>query len=239
MTAEQDIDYEALAQNAMRGVVRAVLGRVAKSGLPGEHHFYIAFNTQAPGVVISKRLKEKYPEEMTIVLQHRFWDLTVTDDRFEVKLTFDAIPERLNIPFSAIKVFFDPSVPYGLQFEDSELTGDKQRSASNADASDFGTRDPRLPDVGQPATRGARADSRTPSRLATERTDKKRLPSRAKSDKGTETVPSKSVKPVEARPKVNVPAPTPTPTPVTPANEEKPAPGGGAKIVSLDQFRKK
>jgi hypothetical protein len=238
MTAEQDIDYEALAQIAMRGVVRAVLGRVARSGLPGEHHFYIAFNTQAPGVVISKRLKEKYPEEMTIVLQHRFWDLTVTDDRFEVKLTFGAIPERLNIPFSAIKVFFDPSVPYGLQFEDSELTGDKQRSASNAEVGDFGTRDPRLPDVGQPAARGARADSRIGSRLATERTDKKRLSHRAKSDKGTETVPSKSVKPVEARPKVNVPAPA-TPAPVTPANEEKPVPGGGAKIVSLDQFRKK
>ena len=87
MTAERHIDYEALAQGAMRGIVRTVLGRVAKSGLPGEHHFYIAFNTEAPGVVISKRLKQKYPEEMTVVLQHRFWDLTVTEERFEVKLT--------------------------------------------------------------------------------------------------------------------------------------------------------
>ena len=94
MTAERHIDYEALAQGAMRGIVRTVLGRVAKSGLPGEHHFYIAFNTEAPGVVISKRLKQKYPEEMTVVLQHRFWDLTVTEERFEVKLTFDGIPER-------------------------------------------------------------------------------------------------------------------------------------------------
>ena len=95
MTAEREIDYEALAQGAMRGIVRTVLARVAKSGLPGEHHFYIAFKTEAPGVVISKRLKEKYPEEMTVVLQHRFWDLIVTDERFEVKLTFDSIPERL------------------------------------------------------------------------------------------------------------------------------------------------
>jgi hypothetical protein len=124
MTAEPHIDYEALAQVAMRSMVRMVLARVAKTGLPGEHHFYIAFDTQASGVSLSKRLREKYPKEMTVVLQHRFWDLGVSDDRFEVKLTFDGIPERLSIPFAAIKVFFDPSVPYGLQFEDSELAGE-------------------------------------------------------------------------------------------------------------------
>jgi len=125
MTSEREIDYEALAQSAMRGVVRTVLGRVAKSGLPGEHHFYIAFRTDAPGVALSKRLLQKYPEEMTVVLQHRFWDLAVSEDRFEVKLTFDGIAERLSIPFSAIKVFFDPSVPYGLQFEDSAAAGEE------------------------------------------------------------------------------------------------------------------
>jgi hypothetical protein len=124
MTAEAHIDYEALAQVAMRSMVRMVLARVAKTGLPGEHHFYIAFDTQAPGVSLSKRLREKYPKEMTVVLQHRFWDLGVSDDRFEVKLTFDGIPERLSVPFAAIKVFFDPSVPYGLQFEDSDLAGE-------------------------------------------------------------------------------------------------------------------
>ena len=123
MTGEREIDYEGLVQGAMRGVVRTVLTRVAKSGLPGEHHFYIAFRTDAPGVSISKRLKEKYPEEMTVVLQHRFWDLIVKDDHFEVKLTFDSIPERLVVPFDAIKVFFDPSVPYGLQFEDFDISG--------------------------------------------------------------------------------------------------------------------
>jgi uncharacterized protein len=127
MTIEQEIDYEALAQNAMRGVVRTVLGRVAKSGLPGEHHFYIAFRTDAPGVLLSKRLMQKYPEEMTVVLQHRFWNLVVTDDRFEVKLTFDGIEERLSVPFAAIKVFFDPSVPYGLQFEDGEAAARSER----------------------------------------------------------------------------------------------------------------
>ncbi|MEZ5923946.1 MAG: ClpXP protease specificity-enhancing factor SspB [Hyphomicrobiaceae bacterium] len=113
----EDIDYESLTQQALRGVVRQILTDVAADGLPGNHHFYVAFNTQAEGVGISKRLKEQYPEEMTIVLQHRFWDLAVHDDRFEVKLTFNSIPERLVVPFTAIKVFFDPSVPYGLQFE--------------------------------------------------------------------------------------------------------------------------
>jgi hypothetical protein len=124
MPGEPQIDYEVLGQDAMRGIVRTVLLHVAKLGaLPGEHHFYIAFNTGAPGVVISGRLKEKYPEEMTIVLQHRFWDLRVSEGGFEVKLTFDGVPERLAVPFAAIRVFFDPSVPYGLQFDGSDLAG--------------------------------------------------------------------------------------------------------------------
>ncbi len=112
------IDYESLAQDALRGVVRTVLGQVAQGEqLPGNHHFYISFGTTREGVGISKRLKDQYPDEMTIVLQHRYWDLQVHDDRFEVSLTFNSIPERLVIPFSALKVFFDPSVPYGLQFD--------------------------------------------------------------------------------------------------------------------------
>ena len=117
MTFPGTIDYETLAQDAMRGVIRRILKQTEQSGLPGEHHFYISFDTCAQGVNLSKRLRERYPEEMTIVLQHRFWDLAVGDDQFEVKLTFDSIPERLVIPFKAIKVFFDPSVRYALQFE--------------------------------------------------------------------------------------------------------------------------
>lgn len=125
MTADsQQIDYEALAQKAMRGVVRSVLEQTAQSGLPGEHHFYISFDTCADDVTLSPRLKQKYPSEMTIVLQHRFRDLVVDDKGFEVKLTFDGIPERLVVPFTAIKVFFDPSVRYGLQFEDSNTKQD-------------------------------------------------------------------------------------------------------------------
>ena len=97
-------------------MVRKVLVDAAKNGLPGEHHFYIAFDTQAPGVRISSRLHEQYPQEMTIVLQHQFWDLTVDNDGFEVGLSFGGIPERLSVPFDAIKGFFDPSVQFGLQF---------------------------------------------------------------------------------------------------------------------------
>ena len=115
---ETEIDYEGLAQSALRGVVRTVLARVAEGDkLPGNHHFYISFNTNGEGVSVSKRLREQYPEEMTIVLQHRYWGLLVHDDRFEVNLTFNSIPERLVVPFAAVKVFFDPSVPYGLQFD--------------------------------------------------------------------------------------------------------------------------
>jgi uncharacterized protein len=114
--AEDLIRYDSLAQDALRGVIRTVLRRVAVSGLPGEHHLYIAFDTQAGGVNISDRLKEQYPEEMTVVLQYQFWDLEVSENRFEVKLAFNNIPERLVIPFKAIKAFYDPSVQFGLQF---------------------------------------------------------------------------------------------------------------------------
>lgn len=125
MTTEPpNIDYETLAQDAMRGLVRTVLQQTEKSGLPGDHHFYISFDTNAANVSLSKRLKEKYPAEMTIVLQHRFWDLHVNSDHFEVKLTFDGIPERLVVPFNAIKVFFDPSARYGLQFEEASPQSD-------------------------------------------------------------------------------------------------------------------
>lgn len=111
------IRYDLLAQQALRGVVRRVLAEAAKNGLPGEHHFYISFDTKAPGVQISQRLREKYPDDMTIVLQHQFWDLVVTDEGFEVGLSFKGMPERLSVPFEAVKGFFDPSVEFALQFE--------------------------------------------------------------------------------------------------------------------------
>ena len=111
------IRYDLLTQQALRGVVRTVLIDSAKKGLTGDHHFYISFNTQADGVRLSQRILAQYPEEMTIILQHQFWDLTVTDDTFEVGLSFGGVPERLTVPFEAINGFFDPSVQFGLQFE--------------------------------------------------------------------------------------------------------------------------
>jgi hypothetical protein len=112
--SEDKIRYDILASEALRGIIRTVLTRVQKRGLPGDHHFYITFDTGAPGTILSKRLKAQYPEEMMIVLQHKFWDLLIYDDRFEVKLSFNSIPERLVIPFSSIKSFFDPSVQFGF-----------------------------------------------------------------------------------------------------------------------------
>jgi hypothetical protein len=101
-------------------VLRRVLTDAAEHGLPGEHHFFITFLSTAEGVKLSPRLLAQYPEEMTVILQHQFWDLVVTEDRFEVGLSFGGIPERLVVPFNSIKSFFDPSVQFGLQFEASE-----------------------------------------------------------------------------------------------------------------------
>jgi hypothetical protein len=114
------IRYDVLARDALRGVLRRVLTDAAAQGLPGDHHFFITFVSTAEGVKISPRLLAQYPEEMTIILQHQFWDLVVTEDRFEVGLSFGGIPERLVVPFNAIKSFFDPSVQFGLQFDAAE-----------------------------------------------------------------------------------------------------------------------
>ena len=113
--------YDLLAQNALKGVVRDALKIAESTGLPGEHHFYIAFNTRHPGVQISHKLGQRYPREMTIVLQHQYWNLHVHDDRFEVELSFDNVPEHLVVPFDAVKGFLDPAVQFGLQFESQSL----------------------------------------------------------------------------------------------------------------------
>ena len=219
MTSEPTIDYEALTQDAMRGVVRTVLTRIAKTGLPGDHHFYISVDTEHPGSSLSKRLREKYPREMTIVLQHRFWDLVIHDERFEVKLTFDGIPERLVVPFEAIKVFFDPSVRYGLQFDDPDTGSDPDALVSgNRDVEtrvtatrSSGPRKPRAP-------KKPRADADKPSPM----------PQRE----------GKSSAPVQLKPAADPPAPAKEEeTASASADGEKPQ--SGATIVSLDQFRKK
>jgi uncharacterized protein len=115
--ADDHIRYDILAQEALRGVMRKVLAEVARTGLPGNHHFFITFLTSAPGVRISTRLKERYPEQMTIVIQFQYWDLKVTDTGFEVGLSFSDVPEKLEIPFSAVRGFYDPSVIFELEFD--------------------------------------------------------------------------------------------------------------------------
>ena len=135
--------YDQLAQNALRGVVRDALKRVEKSGLPGDHHFYIAFNTQFPGVDIGERMSQRYPREMTVVIQHQYENLIVREDRFEVELSFDNISEKLVIPFNAVKGFLDPSVQFGLQFEvvNIEAAADTEKKATKPAASKLKTAD--------------------------------------------------------------------------------------------------
>jgi len=126
--------YDVLAQHALRSVVKLALQRVVRDGLPGEHHFFISFDTNYRGAAVSKRIKAKYPDEMTVVLQHQFKNLNVFDRYFEVELSFDNIPERLVIPFASIKGFFDPTVQFGLQFEPGALDSGEDGEAVDPDS---------------------------------------------------------------------------------------------------------
>ncbi|HEX8662730.1 MAG TPA: ClpXP protease specificity-enhancing factor SspB [Beijerinckiaceae bacterium] len=135
------IRYDLLVQDALKGVVRKVLGDAARDGLAGDHHFYISFRTDFAGVRLSNRLREKYPQDMTIILQHQYWDLGVTEHAFEVGLSFSGIPERLLVPFDAVTGFFDPSVQFGLKFE---IGGEAEAAPAEPPA--------------RPATRGAASE---------------------------------------------------------------------------------
>lgn len=115
--------YDALVDDALRGVVRRVLRQVADKGLPGSHHFYISFRSNDPGVQLPGYLRAKYPEEMTIVLQHQYWDLILTEEFFEVTVSFNKQQERIKVPFAALSAFVDPSVRFGLQFDRKDKAG--------------------------------------------------------------------------------------------------------------------
>lgn len=128
------IPYDEIVQEALRAVVGRVLGSVAQTGgLPGSHHFYITFKTQAPGVDIPQRLIDRFPDEMTIVLQHRFWDLKVDDTRFSVGLSFNQVPSLLDIPFSAITGFHDPAVNFELRFQASDVVEESEHEPAEND----------------------------------------------------------------------------------------------------------
>jgi hypothetical protein len=203
------IRYDLLAQEALRSVVRRVLVDAAKSGLPGEHHFYISFDTRAPGVRLSQRLRAQYPETMTVVLQHQFWDLTVTDQSFEVGLSFGGVTERLLVPFESIKGFFDPSVQFGLQFDTANPATEEAPAAAPLPA----------PAETPRANRPARAQPMA-------REDGRERPADAApapADKAARDTQAPRVKPrVEA-------ADEPDPA----------GPGGSGEVVRLDRFRKK
>ena len=210
---------------------------MAEHGLPGEHHFYISFNTLLPGVAIAPRLLQKYPAEMTIVLQHRFWDLFVQADRFEVKLTFDGIRERLVVPFSAVRMFFDPSVPYGLQFEEPAADG---RPSATSDARHGATGEI----MGFNSGRGG---SRPAGKGTAERKKSTRKTKVDAFSDGSDThtadaeaeAPAKSASKAPAATKLTEDRSAAPATAKTGPRLVETTANDSAKVVSLDQFRKK
>jgi uncharacterized protein len=194
------IRYDILTQDALRSVVRTVLTDAATKGLPGEHHFLISFDTRAEGVALSPRLKAQYPKEMTIVLQHQFWDMIVTDDRFEVGLSFSGVPERLVIPFRAIRGFADPSVQFGLQFSAATDEGEHDEDTA-ASADDAPARHERplavpaepiaVPANPKPAATKSKADKS--EKVAAEKADKPAKSSKKSADKASDERPSGEV----------------------------------------------
>jgi len=138
---EEALDYHRMVQRALRGVMREALEVAAEEGLPGEHHFYVSFRSQDPGVVVPAFLRDRYPEEVTIVLQHQFWDLDVGDDGFAVTLTFDASRQRVAVPWEAVTAFIDPAAEFALRFQALE---EAQEGAGEGEAPD-----------GEPETEGS------------------------------------------------------------------------------------
>jgi hypothetical protein len=205
------IRYDLLTQEALRGVIRTVLTDAAVKGLPGDHHFFITFDTRAEGVRMSPRLKASYPEEMTVVLQHQFWDLAVGEEDFEVGLAFNGIPERLHIPLKAVKAFFDPSVRFGLQFTvepDGAAAQDEAEAATPPPAPASAEKKPE-------STAEAKSEAKSESKVE------------------LKSEPKKVTKPPR-------PAPESAKAPVQPApaaEKDEAAPGG--EVVRLDRFRKK
>src|SRR5258708_30764679 len=126
--------YDALVDDALRSVVRRVLTQVAEKGLPGSHHFYISFRSTDPGVELPEYLRAKYPEEMTIVLQHQYWDLIIGPDSFEVTVSFNKQQERIKVPFAALSAFVDPSVRFGLQFDRKDKTAASDKPSDKVEA---------------------------------------------------------------------------------------------------------
>jgi hypothetical protein len=204
------IRYDLRVQEALRGVVRRVLTDAARDGISGDHHFYISFATRAEGVRLSNRLRQQYPERMTIVLQHQFWDLNVSEQGFEVGLSFKNVPERLYVPFDALMEFYDPSVQFGLKFESlSETPEEAETEPKKAE-----------PKASSPQSLPALPKPRLTS---ADKADKRADPDKAK-PRGSGSEPA------EIRPR---------PRAVKTEDNEPASTGSSDKIVSIDSFRKK
>lgn len=237
--ARDTLQYDKMVESALRGVVRQALIYISKNGLPGNHHFYITFRTDHPGVDISDALRGQYPNDMTVVLQHQYWGLEVNDDHFVVNLSFSNMPERLQVPYAALMSFVDPSVKFGLQFQ--PVDGDGPASLS-----------------GGFATAAAATESSKPAKA---KLTEAKLTDAKPAEGKTGDAATTGAKPVELKPALK-PEPvkgeiaktqTAKPAPAKavdaggkdePAKPAADAPAEGAaapaeKVVSLDAFRKK
>ncbi len=231
--AKDLIRFDILAQDALRGMLRKLLTEIAQTGLPGEHHFYITFSTTAPGVRISSRLSAQYPEEMTIVLQHQFWDLIVTEHSFEIGLSFNAIPERLLVPFSAIKAFYDPSVQFGLQFDPETARMQDSDGEANDDMMDADHEERPAPVVAVQSLDSARPI--LPSEREQQREEAKRLAEEA-ARKESEAAAKATAQPSND---ADGDKPHSDADDDFDAGQDDDGEPKGADVVSLDAFRKK
>lgn len=248
------IRYDLLVQDALRDVVRRVLADVARDGLPGDHHFFIGFKTTAPGVRLSSRLKERHPKDMTIVLQHEFWDLIVGDKSFEVNLSFNRVPEKLHIPYDALTGFYDPSVKFGLQFEPAAEDGAEEEAGEDAPSpvpAPVVAARPRATSV--PATRAAEPRPSAARPVEPKSTDTKPVEVRPAAAKSAEPK-SAEPKPALAKggtsagaakeaaskePSAKEPATKQPAAKESAAKDTAKEEGAGAQVLRLDSFRKK
>lgn len=220
--SEDLIRYDVMVQEALLGVVRKVLTDASRLGLPGEHHFYITFRSQAPGVRLSSRLREKYPEEMTIVLQHQFWDLIVGETTFEVGLSFGGVPERLLVPYEALTGFYDPSVQFGLKFTPDEAQADNDLGDE--------VEEPSVKDQLEAITTLEKAGKGKKAKAEARSSEAK-----AADDAATQNNRDDSAPPAK-KTRGKTQGSEAAATEIGP-DDEKPA--GGAEVVSLEAFRKK
>lgn len=229
---EDLIRYDVMVQEALLGVVRKVLQDAIRVGLPGEHHFYITFRSQAPGVRLSNRLREKHPEEMTIVLQHQFWDLIVGEQFFEVGLSFGGVPERLVVPYEALTGFYDPSVQFGLKFTPDETQADNDLGE--------GEGEPSVTDRLEAISTFEKASKPKKSRTDLRSTDGSADAEAGLAgldDASSEAGEPGSLPAKKSRGKANSNTRAEKVPAAQEAENDKPA--GGAEVVSLEAFRKK